>query len=391
MMTQNWTSSEAFLISETRCGVVPRCLRRGRKAFEHYLNESEEFQSFKEEKKRDHLQNDFGDTTLNDADYGDLRLPPVKGSRALVIGSLAVKIGLNLHSYVRHLTTHSTQTKVDDSDSTREANKLVRTLCHGLRDKFLVAFIFHAGIYMACLGDALVFVMNSKLVTRLNVRAIWDIALGTLDALVVPCETGLAAGHQNRWTTLNPDAEHIFKTNMFEACPDWREQHEQWEADTGRMPHIERFMALVREKSRLHIISELCAGGTPRTRKKIEALRNKDCTETPELKNASVNTDSTESGIGTLDYHLCRTLAAFHTIFGVVAACQMQTLATEAGKLVSAPQNLPPFHSCLSRPACHHFAPRRTRKTKTKGRVAKQQPAVGGNAPRTMNYRATQG
>jgi hypothetical protein len=328
-------------------GNTVRCCSKvfaqGGDAFEYYLNESKEFQSFKEEKKRDHLQNDFGDTTLDDADYGDLRLPPVKGSRALIIGSLAVKIGLNLYSYVRYLTTHSTQTKVDDSDSTREANKLVRTLCHGLRDKFLVAFIFHAGVYMACLGDALVFVMNSKLVTRLNVRVMWDIVLETLDALAVPCDTGLAAEHQNGWTTLNPDAEHIFKTNVLEAYPDWREQYEQWEADTGRTPHIERFMALVREKSRLHIISELCAGGIPRTRKKIEALRNKDCSEIPELKNAPVNTDSTESGIGSLDYHLYRTLAAFQTTFGVVAAGRMQIFATEAGKLVSAPLNLPPL------------------------------------------------
>ena len=57
---------------------------------------------------------------------------------------------------------------------------------------------------------------------------------------------------------------------------------------------------------------------------------NKDCSGIPELEHAPVNTDTTESGIGALDYNLYKTLAAFTTTFGVVQAQRMQILPLKA-------------------------------------------------------------
>ena len=66
---------------------------------------------------------------------------------------------------------------------------------------------------------------------------------------------------------------------------------------------------------------------------KVDKNRNKDCSLFPELKQVPVNTDTTESGIGALDYNLYKSLASFTTTFGVVQAQRMQIFAREAGKL----------------------------------------------------------
>ncbi len=93
-------------------------------------------------------------------DYTDLRLPPVKGTRALITGSICFRVGLNLDSYNRYLLSHSAQTKIAQGNVAKEANKLAQTLFHSLRDKFGVAFIYAAGLLTACVGDPNAFVLN---------------------------------------------------------------------------------------------------------------------------------------------------------------------------------------------------------------------------------------
>jgi hypothetical protein len=129
-------------------------------AFENYLNESKDFKAYKTEAKERHARGEGGNDDLDNVNYNDLRLPPVKGTRALIMGSICFRLGLNLDSYNRYLISHAAQTKMADGDIAREANMLAQTLLHSLRDKFCVAYIFAAGLLTACIGDPNVFVLN---------------------------------------------------------------------------------------------------------------------------------------------------------------------------------------------------------------------------------------
>jgi hypothetical protein len=170
------------------------------------LNESKSFQTFKEVTIR--VAEEAGEDAPT---FDDLRLPPVKGSRALIHGSLCFKKGLNLRAYNQHLLKHSAQTKVDDSDKTKEANKLIKTLLHGLRDKHVVAHILYAGFYTACIADPLVFMMN-HLVDRPETYAMWAMTAAVLRKITAP------AGHdrgRNRWhrgwRVIHPEAETLLR------------------------------------------------------------------------------------------------------------------------------------------------------------------------------------
>lgn len=341
----------------------------GGEAFEGYLNESKEFQAFKKEMSRQHERGEGGDSCL-DGNYNDLRLPPVKGSRSLIIGSLCFRIGLNLLSYNRYLKAHSVQTKVDEDGASREANMLIRTLYHGLRNRHCVAYIYAAGLSTACIGDPLVFVLN-KLAGRHTIHRVWDVAIEAVKTLVLPADTGITrdtvkttatpgkrpstwrplavgtggrvlfpkpadpAAYQNNWQTLNPDAGTIFKTKLLAEFPDWTTAYELWEGPTrtDRVPHVQRYMSYCLDSSRSYLIAEYVSEQRWKWIEKVQKNRNKDCSGVPELEHAPVNTDTTESGIGRLDYHLYRTLANFHTTFGVVMCQGMQIFSTQAGQV----------------------------------------------------------
>ena len=260
-------------------------------------------------------------------DYTDLRLPPVKGTRALITGSICFRVGLNLDSYNRYLLSHSAQTKIAEGNVAKEANKLAQTLFHSLRDKFCVAFIYVAGLLTACVGDPNVFVLN-HLATRHTVHEVWEIAARVVTNLVQSSEE--LGG--NCWR-LHPDAEHMYKREVLQRFPEWRPEYDKWELRTRRGTHVARFMSLCRLTSRQYLIAFFCESGRQRWVQKIEANKNKDCSDFVELRHAPVNTDTTESGFGSLDYNLYKTLAAFTTTFGVVAAQRMQIFASEAGKV----------------------------------------------------------
>lgn len=369
---------------------VPKIFAEGGEAFEYFLNESKTFLAFKEEASR--AAQEQG---VDGPAFKDLRLPPVKGSRALITGTLAKILFLNIESYNHYLLRHSSQTKTGEDGKTKEANRLVRTLLHGLRDMFVVAGIGHAGLYMVCFGDALVFVLN-KLASRTTAYKVWTCALEAIELITIPAETGITrptnstrpgrrfkvedeAGrflygwtkwegqkpprrddYQNGWSRLHPRAEFLFKDRLLQSFPQWREPFEQWEQQTNRMSLVKAFMVCqysisvvccspypnflthyysrhpkvhVRHPARVHNVVELANLSKAQAKAKIIDLRGKDCSDIVILENAPVNTDTTEGGIGALDYTLYRSLANFMTCFGVAQANSMMIFANDAGKL----------------------------------------------------------
>ena len=208
-------------------------------------------------------------------------------------------------------------------------------------------------MYMACVGDAAVMAFN-RLADRPNAHKIWDVVLKSLEEMVTPRDTGIegddATAAQNKWSTVNPRAEYVFKENMLAVFPDSASEFLNWETKTKRGPHVKRFMDLLRDPTRIHMVAEIALAAVPRIQKSIAALRNKDCSGIPELKNAPVNTDECESGIGGLDYLLYRTLANYSTVFGVQNANRMQISTTDVGKLVMPPlPTFPPHPASLGR------------------------------------------
>jgi hypothetical protein len=93
------------------------------------------------------------------------------------------------------------------------------------------------------------------------------------------------------------------------------------------------FVTILRHPDRRHMAVELAESGRAVARSKIFNNRGKDCADVQELKRAPVSTDTTEPGIGSLDYQLHKTLASFHARFGLVAAQQMQIFSSAAGNL----------------------------------------------------------
>ena len=75
-----------------------------------------EFKTFKEEKTRE-----AEERNLPVPVFEDLRLPPVKGPRALIVGTICFRLGLNLDACDRYLLQHSSQTKKKGT-KTEEAN-----------------------------------------------------------------------------------------------------------------------------------------------------------------------------------------------------------------------------------------------------------------------------
>lgn len=251
----------------------------------------------------------------------------MKGTRALIAGSICFRVGLNLDSYNRYLLSHSAQTKIAEGNVAKEANKLAQTLFHSLRDKFCVAFIYAAGLLTACVGDPNVFVLN-HFATRHTVHEVWEIAIRVVTNLVQSSEE---MGN-NCWR-LHPEAEHMYKREVLQRFPEWRPEYEKWERRTRREPNVARFMSLCRLPVRHYLIAFFSESGRRRWKEKIEANKNNDCSDFVELSHAPVNTDTTESGFGSLDYNLYKTLAFFTTVFGVVQAQRMQIFASEAGKV----------------------------------------------------------
>ena len=62
------------------------------------------------------------DVELDGDNFNDLRLPPIKGSRALIVGSICFRLGLNLTSYNRYLVTYSAQTKIAEGEAAVEVS-----------------------------------------------------------------------------------------------------------------------------------------------------------------------------------------------------------------------------------------------------------------------------
>jgi hypothetical protein len=322
----------------------------GGEAFEYYLNESREFRTHKEEKIKEATE---ANTAL--PVFDDLRLPPTKGSRALIHGSLCYKIGLNAPAYNEYLLKHSTQTKVMGT-AAKDANFLVRTMLHGMRDRFVICHMLHCGMYTACVADILVFVFND-LAVRPQAHSLWAIVMEVVIDLTVD------AGHGNKFRTINPDAEHILKRRLLAKHPTWAEEFEAWEAKTGRAPIVERFMKMCRDPTRACMIAEFAGPAGERAKAKIMLHRGLDCSDIPILKNAPMNTDAAESAIGHFDYNLCRSAAGlaifvhpfflirhpfsysrlfvsstrslcnFDTVFGVVGAQAMQIFSSAASQL----------------------------------------------------------
>ena len=313
-------------------GNIVRCCSKtfaeGGDNFEYFLNESKQFETFKEETIRVAVA--AGEEA---PEFDDLRLPPVKGSRALIHGSLCFKIGLNLRSYNQYLLKHSAQTKVDDSDKTKEANKLIKTLLHGLRDKYTVAHILYAGLYTACIADPLVFIMN-HLVDRPETYAVWTITAAVLRTITVPAGPDRGRNRWHRgWRAIHPEAETLLRSAVLVAYPQWTARYDLWEVRTGRLPLVSKFMAQCRHPNRAHIIAEYATTGWRRSHDKILLHRGLDCRGIDVLKNAPVNTDQTEGGIGHLDYCLHRPLANFKTCFGSCGAQMMQIFSTQAAQV----------------------------------------------------------
>ena len=309
--------------------VVPKMFAEGGEAFDYFLNESKVFKSYKEESTRAAVESEIPPPS-----FSDVRLPPVKGSRALIVGTLSKIVLLNLSTYDRYLLKHSAQTKIDDSGYQKEANKMARTLLHGLRDKFVVAALGHAGMYMVCIGDPLVFVVNS-LADRQNIHKVWSVVLEALDLMVVSHPRAAASPEpaRNKWMDINPRAEYIFKDLLMQNFPEWVTEYEAWEVKTRRNAEVETFMALIREPGRRCMIAEMARDSRQKAIEKVHALRGDDCAGIGALQNAPVNTDTTESGIGSLDYLLYSTLANFQTCFGVSAAQNMMVFATDQAKV----------------------------------------------------------
>ena len=92
-------------------------------------------------------------------------------------------------------------------------------------------------------------------------------------------------------------------------------------------------MCLCGHSRRCHLVTFFAESARHRWIDKVNANMDKDCSHYPELRNAPVNTDTTESGLGGLDYNLYKTLAAFTTTFGLVQAQRMQIFASESGKV----------------------------------------------------------
>ena len=266
--------------------------------FDYFLNESREFKTFKEEKTRDAVE-----ANLPLPVFEDLRLPPVKGSRALIVGSICFRLGLNLDAYDRYLLQHSSQPKKKEDSSTVEANRLVKTMLHGLRDRFVVLYILHAGMYTACVADPVVFIMN-VLVDRPQVWEVWGVVAAVVADLTVPLMTDAKVG--NNWRGINPEAEHLMKRAILKLHPEWTLRYEAWEKKTKRQPPVDRFMAMCRDPSRVSFMAEFAFPAGVRSRDKILLHRGKNCAGIDALKNAPVNTDTTEGGIGHLDYVLYR-------------------------------------------------------------------------------------
>jgi hypothetical protein len=168
-----------------------------------------------------------------------------------------------------------------------------------------VAYIFAAGLLTACIGDPNVFVLN-HLATRETVHIIWEIAKDTVTNLVQVVQHNL---QDTRWKKLNPDAAILYKQNMLLRFPEWRGEYESWEKRTGRVPHVDRFMCLCGHSRRSHLVTFFAESARHRWIDKVNANMDKDCSHYPELRNAPVNTDTTESGLGGLDYNLYKTLA----------------------------------------------------------------------------------
>ena len=202
-------------------------------------------------------------------------------------------------AYNDYLLKHSAQTKVMDK-SAQEANRLVKTMMHGLRDRFVVCHILHSGLYTACVADPTVFIMN-HLATRPQVWTLWAVIAGVALDLTEDAEGGA-----NKWKKINRNAENIFKDRVLELHPEWKDQYDEWEVRTERVPLVQRFMAMCRDPSRCSIIAEFAVAAGARAHAKIMEHRGKDCGGISELQHAPVNTDTTESGIGALDHNLYR-------------------------------------------------------------------------------------
>ena len=123
------------------------------------------------------------------------------------MGTICFRLGLNLDAYDRYLLQHSSQTKKKGT-KTEEANRLVKTLLHGLRDRYVVLYILHAGMYTACVADPVVFIMN-VLVSRPQVWEVWGLIAAVAVELTVPLLSDDKVG--NQWRGINPEAEHLVK------------------------------------------------------------------------------------------------------------------------------------------------------------------------------------
>jgi hypothetical protein len=90
-------------------------------------------------------------------------------------------------------------------------------------------------------------------------------------------------GAKNEWCTMPPEAETIFEARVLEVHPELTDQHDVWDAKTGRMPLVKRHMEMCRHKTRCHIIAEIAVPAGKRSAALTCLHRGKDCKDIAKL------------------------------------------------------------------------------------------------------------
>jgi hypothetical protein len=72
----------------------------------------------------------------------------------------------------------------------------------------------------------------------------------------------------------------MLKARVLELHPEWTDRCDVWDAKTGRVPLVTRFMEMCRHKTRCHTIAEFAVPAGKRSAALMCPHRGKDCKDT---------------------------------------------------------------------------------------------------------------
>ena len=253
---------------------------------EYYLNESDQIREWLKTASAVAVAKAMHEAGLQDTPKPKLqKLPPMKGSRQHVWLELAFWVLRNYRYYYAYLE----QLRIRAN-----ANKLVKSVHRGLKDKYILAALAARGLtWMHEIWPAR-FLIND-LADRPSLHSIFS-------SLSVCIQSGV------------DNETNMLLVDMAEKYPGWKKEIDSFIRNAEKDNSVIAKCA-TSEVDPIHVAKFRAARVAPMI---ASAERNVDGEETSaKAKHAPTTTDSVESGFGTVDQGLHKTSASLHAVFGI--------------------------------------------------------------------------